>query len=201
MWLMSSDQEFRALVERVKAGDDDAAAELVRRYERQVRRMVRLHLTDPRLNRVLDSVDVCQSVLANFFVRAAAGQFDLNTPEELLRLLGGMARHRVLDHVRKERAARRDRRRLAPEGAEALEEVAAPQDTPSQIVAGRELLQEARRHLSPEERYLADQRALGREWADIAAEVGGSAEALRKQLTRALDRVTRRLGLDGTDHE
>ena len=44
-------------------------------------------------------------------------------------------------------------------------------------------------------------RALGREWAEIAREVGGSAEARRKQLTRAISRVSRELGLDEQDDE
>jgi RNA polymerase sigma-70 factor (ECF subfamily) len=54
-----------------------------------------LHLTDPRLRRVLDTVDVCQSVLGGF-VRAAAGQFDLEQPEQLVKLLTTMARNRIL---------------------------------------------------------------------------------------------------------
>jgi RNA polymerase sigma-70 factor (ECF subfamily) len=48
--------------------------------------------------------------------------------------------------------------------------------------------------LPPPERYLAEQRAQGREWAGLAAEVGGTPEALRKRLGRALDRVLRELG-------
>jgi hypothetical protein len=63
-------------------------------------------------------------------------------------------------------------------------------------VAARDLLQEFRKRLSEEERALADQRARGREWAEIAAERGGSPEALRKQLARALDRVAQELGLE-----
>ena len=39
-------------------------------------------------------------------------------------------------------------------------------------------------------------RANGREWSDIAGEVGGTGEARRKQLTRAIARVSRELGLD-----
>lgn len=39
-------------------------------------------------------------------------------------------------------------------------------------------------------------RQQGLEWAAIAAELGGSPEALRKHFTRALDRVARRLGLE-----
>ena len=32
-------------------------------------------------------MDICQSVMASFFVRAALGQYQLNTPEQLLNLL------------------------------------------------------------------------------------------------------------------
>ena len=52
-----------------------------------------------------------------------------------------------------------------------------------------------RRRLTPEERYLAEQRALGRPWAELAAELGKKAEALRKQHDRGIDRVVRELGL------
>mgnify|MGYP001138158190 FL=1 len=65
---------FRALIGRVRNGDEGAAAELVRRYEPAVRRAARVRLVDTRLNRMLDSMDVCQSVMASFFVRAAMGQ-------------------------------------------------------------------------------------------------------------------------------
>lgn len=193
---MPADESFHDLLGRVRAGDEAAAAEIVRRYEPSIRRMVRMRLTDPRLGRLLDSVDVCQSVLANFFVRMAAGQFDLETPEQLLKLLAAMARNRLLDHIAKHRAARRDQRRMAPDGPEALEAVAAPDPTPSRVVAARDLLERVRAVLSDEERFLAEQRGQGREWADIAREVGGSPEALRKRLARAVDRAARGLGLD-----
>jgi RNA polymerase sigma-70 factor (ECF subfamily) len=50
--------------------------------------------------------------------------------------------------------------------------------------------------LTAEERYLVDQRTQGREWAQIAADLGASPEALRKKHARALDRVAQELGLD-----
>jgi RNA polymerase sigma-70 factor (ECF subfamily) len=198
---MSGDDAFRALMRRVRAGDEAAAAELVRQYEPAIRRAVRLHLTDPALGRVLDSMDVCQSVLANFFVRAAAGQFELDEPGQLVGLLVTMARNKLLDQVRKQRAGRRDHRRLETTAPEALDAVPAAGQTPSAIVAGKELLDQVRGRLSEPERYLMDQRALGRDWAALAAEVGGSPDALRKQLARALDRVARELGLDEVAHD
>ena len=84
---MSASDDFKELVGRMRAGDDDAAAELVRQYEPLIRREVRLRLEDRRLRRTFDSMDVCQSVLASFFVRAAAGQYDLDEPAQLVRLL------------------------------------------------------------------------------------------------------------------
>jgi DNA-directed RNA polymerase specialized sigma24 family protein len=64
-------------------------------------------------------------------------------------------------------------------------------------VAAAEMLAEAYRRLTPDERRVVELRQQEREWADIAAEVGGTAEAVRKQHRRALDRVARELGLEG----
>jgi RNA polymerase sigma factor (sigma-70 family) len=194
---MSDEAGFRNLIRRVRAGDEAAAAELLRQYEPEIKRLVRVRLTDPRIRRALDSMDVCQSVLANFFVRAAAGQFDLDEPGQLLKLLMRMTQNKVRDHVRRLKAECRDVRRCECGGPEALAEVAGQDATPSHIVAGRELLQEVRRRLSAEERYLAEQREQGRNWNDLAAELNKSPDALRHQLSRGLDRVAAELGLDG----
>jgi DNA-directed RNA polymerase specialized sigma24 family protein len=193
---MSGSDSFAKLMERVRRGDADGATELVRRYEPEIRRAVRLRLNDPRLRRVLDSMDVCQSVLANFFFRAAAGQFELDEPEQLLKLLVVMARNKVRDQASYLQAARRDQRRLQTDEAGDTDALTAGEASPSRVAAGRDLLEAVRQALTPEERYLADQRALGREWADLAAEKHEKADALRKRLGRALDRVARQLGLD-----
>jgi RNA polymerase sigma factor (sigma-70 family) len=193
---MLAEESFAGLLKRVRAGNGEAAAELLRRYEPTIRRLVRLKLTDRRLGRVLESMDICQSVMANFFVRAAAGQFELDTPEQLLKLLTTMARNKLLNQVEKHQADRRDMRRQEAGGGEVLDGVAGRQETPSQIVAGEELLRQARELLSDEERALAERRSQGQDWAEIAKELGSTPEALRKKFTRALDRVVQQLGLD-----
>jgi RNA polymerase sigma-70 factor (ECF subfamily) len=192
---MSEDASFRDLLERVRARDEQAAAELVRRFEPAIRVAVRVRLTDPRLRRQFDSMDICQSVLANFFVRAASGQFELERSEQLVNLLVTMARNRLINEVGKHRAARRDQRRVQTgEVDEAA--FADPEPTPSVVVANRELLDEARGRLTEEERHIADQRAQGRAWADIAAQTGEKPDALRMRFTRAMDRVAQELGLE-----
>ena len=193
-----SDESFRSLIRRVRAGDQAAAEEVVRLYEAEIRREVRLRLRDPQLRRVLDSMDVCQSVLASFFLRAASGQYELDDAGQLLRLLVRMTRNKVVDFVRRERSARRSPNGASslPAGGDANEELAAPGPTPSQEVSLLELEREFRKRLSTQERRLAALRVDGRSWAQIAAELGGSSEALRKRLARAADRVCGALGVD-----
>jgi RNA polymerase sigma-70 factor (ECF subfamily) len=192
---LSGSSAFLDLMNRVRAGDEAAATELVRLYERTIRRTVRIWLVDARMRRVFDSMDICQSVLGSFFVRAALGQFQLDRPEQLVRLLISMARHKLADQVRRQRADCRDNRRLEADDIHS-QSIVAVGATPSRQIAARDLLQEVRIRLSEEERGLADRRALGREWPEIAAELGGNPEALRKKLTRAVNRVARELGLD-----
>src|SRR5271167_2878611 len=107
---MAEELSFVDLVRLVRAGDEAASTELVRRYEPAIRIAVHGRLTDPGLRRLLDSMDICQSVLGNFFVRAAAGQFDLEQPDQLLKLLVVMARNKLRDQVSYLHAARRDQR-------------------------------------------------------------------------------------------
>ena len=192
---MSTGDSFRALLVKVRAGDETAAAELVRQYEPAIRRFIRLRLTNTRTRRVFDSADLCQSVLANFFVRVRVGQFDLADSKQLMKLLTAMAQNKVRDVARKLRAARRDDRRVQTERPEAVEEAVDAQAAPSSIVAAREMLQQVRRRLSEDERYLADQRGIGRDWADIAKELQSRPDALRIKLSRALNRVAGELGL------
>lgn len=192
--------EFTSFIERIRSGDEEAAVELVRRFEPLIRREVRHRLRDPHVRRLVDSMDICQSVLASFFVRAAVGDYDLEKPDHLVKLLVGMVYNKVAFQVRKHRAQRRDSRRIVNANPDALETVATA-FTPSRVIAGRELLQEFRRRLTDDERQLADLRAQGHQWADIAARLGGTSRARCQQLARAVQRVSRQLGLDEEANE
>jgi RNA polymerase sigma-70 factor (ECF subfamily) len=193
--MVPEDNQFQDLMLRVRQRDEAAAAELVRRYESAIRRIVRIHLRDARMRRVLDSMDICQSVLASFFVRTALGQYELDTPEQLLHLLSAITRNKLTNHAHRLRAQRRDVRRDTAIGDDAGL-VQDPASDPSEQVSAKEILEKVRDRLAEDERYLAEQRALGRGWKEIAAEVGGTDVALRKKLTRALDRVMKGMGLE-----
>src|SRR5262249_50928105 len=158
---------FRELVRRVRARDDEAAAQLMRRYESAVRRVVRIHMRDSRLRRVLDSMDICQSVMATFFARAALGQYDLESPADLLNLLAAITRHKVTNQARRLLSQKRARRRDAPLGDEPDRTPSRASD-PAEQASAKELLAKVRDRLGEDERYLAEQRALGRGWKELA---------------------------------
>lgn len=189
---MTEPDSFADLVRRVRAGEPDAATELVRRYEPAIRRVVRVRLGG-RVGALFDSMDVCQSVLGSFFLRAA-GQYALDTPTGLLKLLTVMARNKLAFQVRKQRAQKRDCARDVP--ADLAAEQPAGDATPSHQAEVKDLLRELDRRLSPEERQLVELRNQGHDWGSIADRLSGSAEALRKKHARAPDRVARELGLE-----
>jgi RNA polymerase sigma-70 factor (ECF subfamily) len=194
------DTTFAEFLRRVRAGDEWAAVELVRRYEPALRLEIRMRLRDPSLRRLLEPADLCQSVLKSFFVRAASGQYELDSPEKLLALLRAMARNKVAHQARKQRAQRRDLRRAVSLDAN-TPAVVATDPSPSRIAIGREMWDAFRARLTDEERRLADLRSQGCEWAEIARELGGTAQARRKQLARAVNRAAREIGLEEDEEE
>lgn len=181
------------LVDLARQGDQAAFAELVRRFEPEVRRFIRLKLTDPALCRRVDDSDIFQSVLANFYVKLRAGDYDLQEPSNLAALLTVLARNKIIDHARKP-AVRRGQSNEA-----ALLGLLDSAETPSVEMAIEELLARARQFLNGEELLLIEWRKEGKEWPEIAALRGCSAEAARKRYERAVSRVREQLGLGEDD--
>jgi len=190
---MARQMSFAELLGRIRAADEEAAAQLVQEFAPVVRRELRFRLRgDARARLQLDSMDICQSVLANFFVRVAVGQYDLKEPNDLIKLLLTMTRNKVAEKVRNQYRQRRDIRRTVVENVE----MPSQDPTPSRVVAGRELLEQVHGLLGDAERRLAGLRGRGLSWEEIAACTGGSPGARRKQLARAVGQIIQELGLD-----
>jgi RNA polymerase sigma-70 factor (ECF subfamily) len=189
---MAQDDHFTELLSRVRGGDSQAALELVRNYESAIRVAVRTRLSDARLRRQFDSMDVCQSVLASFFVRAATGAYDLNEPGQLVALLTKMAQNKFGMRARGEFRQRRDARRLS---SSTIEECGAVSSAPgpSRRAEDRDLLLRALEMMSLEVRAIAVRRMRGEAWQQIAGALGGTADARRKQFERAVEGIADRL--------
>jgi RNA polymerase sigma-70 factor (ECF subfamily) len=184
---MLDDNEFTRLMQQTRAGDQAAAMKLVELYEPEIRRTARMRMTDPKLRRLVDSMDICQSVFGKFFNKAAQGDLNLDTPDQLLGLLVTMTRNRVVDEHR-----RQTRKKRGSGEAPLLAEsnmVVEGSPGPKTAFEMKDLLDQVRSHLTPEELEIADRRNLGKSWNEIADELSESSEVLRKRLERALERV------------
>jgi RNA polymerase sigma-70 factor (ECF subfamily) len=189
------DTEFEDLISRVRAGDADSAAVLVHQFETAVRVAVRARLFHPDMRRRFDSMDICQSVMASFFVRVAAGQYDLERPEQLVGLLTKMAQNKLAWHIRHHLQQRRDVRRTQPDST-AVTQLTSSIPEPARQLAAKELLERTWQTMDEELRQIASRRLEGQTWEQVAAGIGGTAGARKKQFERGLDKVALRLGID-----
>ncbi|MDZ4818210.1 MAG: sigma-70 family RNA polymerase sigma factor [Planctomycetota bacterium] len=187
---------FNELLLRVRRGDEQAATELVDRYQPHIQRLIRVRLANPTLRRQVDSTDICQSVMADFFVRAAVGQFELESPQQLVGLLSTMAKNKIAKTAAKNYAARRDIRRvLDVDGDTDPNLFPSTESTPSARCSRKDLVAAVRSRLSERDRQIAELRALGKSWMEIGIELGVSADALRIRFTRVANRIATELGV------
>ena len=187
---------FGDLLKRMRFGDQLAVGQFVRQFEPHIQRSVRIPIRYYRLHRILDTADISQAVLADFFQRDVLDRIATKCPKRLKRLLVRMARHKVLDEARKNQADCRDQRRLDAFCSETISEVSVERDlSPCKIVESNELVGEIYSRLSNEELMIAKLRVDGVDWITIAQERGGKPDALRKKLRRAIERVSHEIGL------
>lgn len=187
---------FLELIRRLRQGDQQAAFELVKSYESVIRVAVRARLHDPVYNRIFDSMDICQSVMASFFPRAMLGQYDFEEPRQLVALLITMAKSKVSNQIRYYRTQRRNVKRDQSQNDTGAEELTGGQPTPSKVILAKELMEQIRQRLSKEEQQIVELRQQGCQWNEVAERMGGTGDARRKQFQRSLKQLTRDLKLD-----
>ncbi len=180
---MTTPDWFLELLERVGNHDDDAVAEFVSRYQPEIRTLVRAWLRpwESRLRKMFDSEDICQSILAWFFLKDATSRYDLQSPEQLRKLFSTMVRNRVYYHIRRVKSEK--------SVLELPADVPVIESLPADAVADRELRELIARKLSTEEQAIADFRLQGATWDAIANSLGGTADGRRMQFARLAQRM------------
>jgi RNA polymerase sigma factor (sigma-70 family) len=194
----SNQTSFSRLLDRLRAGDDDAVRELIECYGDALRREIRFWLRDSRLHRVVGESDLFQSAIFRFNLGLQLGKFVVTTPDELLGLLRTIAQRRVCSTARFWQARRRDvRRDTRLEDAQETTLISSD-PTPSRTISEKELIAETLARLPERDRQVVQWRQDDLGWAEIAARLPGTAtpEAVRKQYERALARVAAGLGLE-----
>ena len=189
---MSDDSPAQDILARLRAGDEQAAAEVFGRFAHRLVALARQEL-GKALRGKEDPEDAVQSALRSFYLRCAAGQYELASWDDLWGLLARITAHKCGHRLERFRAARRDVRRevSAPVEDDSNQswEILARDPTPSQGLLLAELLEELHRPLGERDRGILMLRLQGAELAAICAQL----QCSERTVFRVLERIRRKL--------
>jgi RNA polymerase sigma-70 factor, ECF subfamily len=101
-----------SLLRRIKAGEDDAATELYRRYAARLIDLAAAK-TSPDVKQRVDPEDIVQSVFRTFFRRATLGEYEVPDGDELWKLFLVIGLNKIRAIAGYHKAAKRDVRQTA----------------------------------------------------------------------------------------
>lgn len=174
---------IHGLLRRIHNGDDEAARELLNRYESKVRLVVRRQL--PRLLRSrFDSIDFLQSVWGSFFQRIRTGPNDLFEETNLVAFLAWAARNKVIDEYRRAATQRNDIRRESPLRSDEFggQHAVGGGETPSQVAEAREMYGRLSELLPEHRRDILELKAQGYSSREIGTRLGISERTVQRIL-------------------
>ena len=185
---------FSAIVARAVCGDVAAGQILLKEFSGVIARELRTQRRFQSLHTRLDSSDIAQSVWRSFFSAVVGGNAVFQESAEVAAYLAKLTRNKIESQLRRHRAIKRDIRRTMNANELEFEEVGIK--SPDQDATTLEFLQAVINRLTPDERRIAQRRAEGATWEELAAELGSTADAIRKRHVRAAERITKELGGD-----
>lgn len=187
-------EQLDELVERLSGGDMAAAEALYAELAPFLRLVVRRNLPR-RLRPKFDSVDVVQSVWANFIQGMQARRWQFASAAQVRAFLVKSARNRLIDRARQFRVAAEHERSLGAAGA--VDGCACREPRPSQHAQASDLWQRLLTACPPEHRELLRMKGGGASLAAIAQRTGLHVDSVR----RILRQLARQVSLDATDEK
>jgi RNA polymerase sigma-70 factor (ECF subfamily) len=195
---MSESTSFQQVMARLQAGDQDAAAEVFRRFANRLIGLARTHL-DHRIRPKVDPEDVMQSALKSFFLRHADGQFDLSGWDNLWTMLVVITLRKCGHKVEHFRAAMRDVGReqappppLSGEDSAASWEAVARDPSPQEAAMLAEAVEQVLLSLGDDrERQILELALQGSTTEEISKRVGRSERTVQRVLERVRERLKR----------
>jgi RNA polymerase sigma-70 factor (ECF subfamily) len=183
-----SDSASKCLLDRWRQGDQQAAAELFRRYAERLVGLAQRHLKDWMARRV-DAEDVVQSVFNSFFVRSRDGAFLLEQSGDLWRLLVAMTLNKLDDQIRHHTAGKRnvtqENHYSSEDSLHGLRaEMLGREPGPDEAVALADMLEQVLTPLDPLARRVVELRLQGYQMNEIAAQTGYCQRTIRRLLNR-----------------
>jgi RNA polymerase sigma factor (sigma-70 family) len=180
------------LVERLSEGDMSAAESLYAEIAPYLRLVVRRNLPR-RLRAKFDSVDVVQSVWADFIGGLQARRWQFDSAAQVRAFLLKSTRNRLIDRVRQFRVAAQHERSLAKDISTDHWQCREPR--PSQQAQASDLWERLLSACPPEHRELLRMKCEGAPLAKIASQTGLHIDSIR----RILRQLAREVSLESTE--
>lgn len=114
---MAAENVFDRLMDRLRRGDEEAAAAVFHRFARRLIALARSQL-DSWIRTRVEPEDVIQSVFRSFFTRFASGQLQIDDWDNLWTVLTLITVRKCVNRIEFWQATKRDPRREAPLAAE-----------------------------------------------------------------------------------
>jgi RNA polymerase sigma-70 factor (ECF subfamily) len=167
-------------------GDEDAARKLFDRYAEQLVLLARKRISQ-RLASRIDPEDIVQSVFRTFFHRAKQGQFHLDDPEDVVKLLARITVHKTFRQIAFHKRAKRDATAEAPRGDDAqdlLLKLVTGEPTPEEAAEFVDNLEHFFNRLKDEERRILEMRMESYSNVEIAKHLGITDRKIRRIMER-----------------
>jgi RNA polymerase sigma-70 factor (ECF subfamily) len=149
-----------------------------------------------RFRRKEDPEDVVQSAFRTFYRRNALGEFHIDSSVDLWRLLETIARHKILKHVEKLAAAKRNpAREEYPEG----DDLRGKTPTPEEAAIAADLMEEILVGLDESYVTVVHLRLQNCTEEEIATKLGCTRSFVRTKLERIRNRLQRLSGGEGKE--
>lgn len=189
---MSADSGFsdRRLLDRIRAGHDDAATQLYLRYAGRLRALAAQRTAADLKSRV-DPEDIVQSVFRTFFRRVARGEYSVPEGEELWKLFLVIALNKVRATGAFHHAAMRDTRQTA--GGEAVSDAVARSDDDEALATLRMTISDMLNDMPESSREVIALRIEGHEVNTIAERTGRAKRSVERVLQEFRNALTQEL--------
>lgn len=191
------DADLAEKMARASAGDEAAVRDLLRRFEPEVRMIVRARLPR-RLRSQFDSTDFVQAVWEDVFAKDGPDLSRFTSARHFLGFLEAVARNKVFEeHRRRTRTKKYDLAREEPlyvrKGDRVVpREVPGNDPTPSQETQAVDRLDQILAGLDPEAKQMVLLRRRGLNYAEIGARLNRHESAVRRVIDGLRQRMEER---------
>ncbi len=190
---MSEKEILAKLFRRLEGGDESAMVEIWNRFGPAIRRRARTRLVLYGIRSSLESMDICQSIMADILRRKERGNLAL--PEDFERYIVKAVENKVVDALRRLTAQKRDRQRDVAFPVEDLA-IAGNESTASARAMRADLIERVKQEMTDDEREVYELMLQDLGWTDIALRLGKTPDGIRVRMARAFRRVRARIGIE-----